>query len=255
MLSKTTRFALIALTAWAKRMNRPSRLYSPVSAIWFRSTETKSTNSFLRLASSRKSKPSDATLASSFASVSSKSMHTPGSPYRTAPCTRNSIANKLLPHPVLPHTRVTRPFGRPPPVTSSNPWIPVGALASDERRTFGLAPGIARLLNGNFQVRHPTYASYPYLRPRYNELGAKADSGEIATDLMPRTDGPQMGLAGSGRRGSGWIVGNTEVILSPDKYRTSPVSALITLRHSHGASRRAARQGYRDRGSRLQISG
>jgi len=31
----------------------------------------------------------------------------------------------------------------------------VGALASDERTTFDLALGIARLLNGNFQVRPP----------------------------------------------------------------------------------------------------
>src|SRR5579859_398543 len=55
-------------------------------------------------------------------------MHTPGSAYRMAPCTRNSIANELLPQPALSRTRVTRPFGRPPPVTSSRPWIPVGAV-------------------------------------------------------------------------------------------------------------------------------
>src|SRR5579863_7629203 len=97
-------------------------------------------------------------------------MHTPGSPYRTAPCTRNSIANKLLPHPALPHTRVTRPLGRPPPVTSSSPWIPVGAFASRVCTTFDLALDIARLLNWNLRFQPETDVSYPYSRRRYNKF-------------------------------------------------------------------------------------
>ena len=41
-----------------------------------------------------------------------------------------------------PHTSVTRPFGMPPPVTSSSPRIPVGALGSEVRTTFDLTRGI-----------------------------------------------------------------------------------------------------------------
>src|SRR5436190_6604874 len=73
-------------------------------------------------------------------------MHTPDSPYSTAPCTRNSSASKVLPQPALPHTSVVRPFGRPPPVTSSSPSIPVGAFGSGVRDSFNLARGIARRL-------------------------------------------------------------------------------------------------------------
>jgi hypothetical protein len=56
-------------------------------------------------------------------------MKTPGSPNRVAPATRNCMANSVLPHPGPPHTRVGRPAGNPPPVISSNPEIPVGALS------------------------------------------------------------------------------------------------------------------------------
>src|SRR5688500_2295524 len=55
-------------------------------------------------------------------------MKTPGSPYSTAPCTRNSVANIVLPQPAAPHTSVGRPRGKPPLVTSSRPWIPVAAF-------------------------------------------------------------------------------------------------------------------------------
>src|SRR5690348_6934678 len=56
------------------------------------------------------------------------------------------MASKVLPQPALPHTSVVRPFGNPPPVTSSSPSIPVGAFGSGVRDIFNLARGIARLL-------------------------------------------------------------------------------------------------------------
>src|SRR5438309_4468250 len=47
-----------------------------------------------------------------------------------APRTRNSIESRVLPQPALPQTRVGLPRGRPPPVISSRPWIPVGAFGN-----------------------------------------------------------------------------------------------------------------------------
>lgn len=40
------------------------------------------------------------------------------------------MESKVLPHPALPHMSVGRPRGKPPPVISSSPWIPVGALGN-----------------------------------------------------------------------------------------------------------------------------
>src|SRR6185295_8547985 len=60
----------------------------------------------------------------------SNAMNTPGSPCSTAPRTRNSIANRVLPQPALPHTSVGRPFGSPPPVLSSKQTIPVATFGS-----------------------------------------------------------------------------------------------------------------------------
>ena len=57
-------------------------------------------------------------------------MKTPGSLNWEAPLTRNSIANKVLPQPVLPQTSVGRPFGSPPLVIVSKPSIPVSTFAS-----------------------------------------------------------------------------------------------------------------------------
>src|SRR5690349_14011653 len=54
----------------------------------------------------------------------------PGSSNWVAPRMRNSTANMVLPHPGLPQTIVGRPLGSPPPVTSSNPGIPVADFAS-----------------------------------------------------------------------------------------------------------------------------
>src|ERR1700722_5265079 len=62
-------------------------------------------------------------------------MKTPGSSYSVAPRTRNSIANKVLPQPAPPQTRVGRSAGNPPPVISSSPRIPLRAL----RKAFKVA--------------------------------------------------------------------------------------------------------------------
>src|SRR6266849_1501863 len=61
------------------------------------------------------------------------------------------MASKVLPQPALPHTSVVRPFGSPPPVTSSSPSIPVGVFGSGVRDVFNLAWGIARQSNQSFR--------------------------------------------------------------------------------------------------------
>src|SRR5690349_5528838 len=57
-------------------------------------------------------------------------LKTPGSPYSSAPRTRNSIPSSVLPQPALPQISVGRPFGSPPHVISSSPAMPVGVFAS-----------------------------------------------------------------------------------------------------------------------------
>ena len=147
MLSSTTRFALIAFTAWPRRMNNPSRLDSPLSSISFRSMRTWSSNSFLRFTSSPKSRPRDQTLVASLSVASSNSMHTPGSPHWSAPCTRNSIASKVLPQPALPHTRRGTALRQP----SARYFIQSfdscrGFWQRRARRFFNLARGMGRPL-------------------------------------------------------------------------------------------------------------
>ena len=88
-----------------------------------------------------RSKPSDATFWASSSAVSSKAMNTPGSPI-SMPRTRNSTEKRVLPAPALPQTRVGRPRGRPPPVISSRPRMPLRALGNVERTTdFPASPG------------------------------------------------------------------------------------------------------------------
>src|SRR6266542_1586384 len=129
MVSRTTRLAPMESMAWPRRTKRPSRSYSPLSSISPRSILTKSmTSSFLRCSASR-SKPREATLLASSASVSSKARQTPGSPCWTAPLTRNSMAKRVLPQPAPPQTSAVRPRGRPPPVIWSKPSMPEEVLA------------------------------------------------------------------------------------------------------------------------------
>jgi len=68
-----------------------------------------------------KIKTQGSNVLSQFPAVSSNDIKTPGSSYWSAPCTRNSIAKRVLPLPALPHTSVGRPFGSPPNVISSSP--------------------------------------------------------------------------------------------------------------------------------------
>ena len=76
-----------------------------------------------------RSNPSDATFDRRSSMVSSNATNTPGSSNSGIPRTRNSIAISVLPHPAGPQTSVGRPRGRPPPVTSSSPLMPVGVLS------------------------------------------------------------------------------------------------------------------------------
>ena len=46
------------------------------------------------------------------------------------------MASRVLPQPALPQTSVGLPCGRPPPVISSRPWMPVGHLGSDSLFSF-----------------------------------------------------------------------------------------------------------------------
>jgi hypothetical protein len=65
-------------------------------------------------------------------------MITPGSPKSTAPLTINSMANSVLPAPALPHISVERPWGSPPLVISSRPFIPVADFDKLGREDFDL---------------------------------------------------------------------------------------------------------------------
>jgi hypothetical protein len=56
---------------------------------------------------------------------------------------------RVLPQPALPQTNVGRPFGKPPKVISSSPWIPVGVLGSDIARYFPLF--IAFIMGDTFE--------------------------------------------------------------------------------------------------------
>jgi hypothetical protein len=60
--------------------------------------------------------------------VSSKATKMPGSLQSRAPWARNCKAMMVLPEPGPPTSKVVRPRGRPPPVISSKPAIPVGTL-------------------------------------------------------------------------------------------------------------------------------
>lgn len=101
------------------------------AAVWARTASRRRARLVRRCSSWARSKPSEATFAMRSSLDSSNATNTPGSPNSTIPRTRNSVASKVFPHPAGPQTRVGRPRGRPPPVTSSRPLIPVGALGSD----------------------------------------------------------------------------------------------------------------------------
>src|SRR6185312_2804087 len=78
--------------------------------------------------SSARFQPKLSAFAMSRFEASSKATKIPGSLHSCAPCTRNWSERMVLPEPGPPTSSVVRPRGRPPPVISSRPVIPVGAL-------------------------------------------------------------------------------------------------------------------------------
>ena len=130
IVSRTTRRAPTDCTAEARRMNRPSRSKSPVATISDASIRTASMTRRPSASSPARSKPSEATFSVRSAADSSNASRTPGSSNSCAPRTRNSSPNNVLHEPGPPVTRVARPCGSPPPVSSSKPRMPVGALAN-----------------------------------------------------------------------------------------------------------------------------
>src|SRR3954447_900175 len=82
----------------------------------------------------------DATLLLMSCGDSSKAIRTPGSLNSVAPRTRNSRPIIVLPEPGPPQTTVVRPRGKPPPLISSNPLMPVGHLGKRGREADGRAP-------------------------------------------------------------------------------------------------------------------
>ena len=78
-------------------------------------------------------------LAASSCAFSSNIMKTPCSPNCIAPSTMKVAASMVLPHPGPPTTKVGRPRGRPPPVISSRPPMPVKAFCSGRSEPFVLS--------------------------------------------------------------------------------------------------------------------
>src|ERR1035437_8968529 len=78
----------------------------------------------------------------------------PGSLQSFAPCARNCSASMVLPEPGPPTSSVVRPRGKPPPVISSKPAMPVGALVGTftrgDRTDFILPPVVIII---NFLLR------------------------------------------------------------------------------------------------------
>jgi len=110
-LSRTTRFALSSLRVGQTDEQAIEVVFSRLGNL-ASFNEDVIKNSFLRLTRSE-DQTQGRDVGRQLFLGSSKFIHTPGSPYRTAPWTRNSIANKLLPLPALPQTRETRPLGGP----------------------------------------------------------------------------------------------------------------------------------------------
>jgi hypothetical protein len=84
------------------------------------------------------------------------------------------MANRVLPQPAPPQTRVGRPWGNPPPVISSSPVIPVGHLDRTSRIGFAFLLGLAiyssldfkktcagEILHLQFNLMHVQFVEYP----------------------------------------------------------------------------------------------
>ena len=137
----------------------------------------KSRNNFFLSDRAFKSKPSEATLRVISSGVSSKASSTPGSPYSSTPLTRNSIPSIVLPQPGPPHTIVVRPRGKPPPLISSRPRMPVGAFSSpcERSRTLSVPVSVSNashvyLWRLNLSLaKHPDRSTRPNRRKKSND--------------------------------------------------------------------------------------
>ncbi len=121
IVSRTMRFAPTEAIACSRRMNNPSRSYSPLSSISLRSMCTWSTASFFCWMSDGRSNPREATSPAISSPDSSNVISTPGSPNCSAPLMRKLMARSVLPDPAAPQMSVGRPAGKPPFVISSSP--------------------------------------------------------------------------------------------------------------------------------------
>ena len=97
-------------------------------------------------------------------------MKTPGSPI-SMPRTRNSTENRVLPAPALPQTRVGRPRGRPPPVISSRPRMPLLTLGNADTGARFLA-GTRGLLLAAIRATAARWGRSSVLRLARGTMGA-----------------------------------------------------------------------------------
>ena len=75
----------------------------------------------------------------------------------------------VLPQPAPPQTSVGRPRGRPPPVMTSRPWMPVGHFASLAR---GGGAGLGRRLIGGLSTVRCDVATTPASADGRTRVGA-----------------------------------------------------------------------------------
>src|SRR5450631_4773661 len=180
-LSMATLLAPNFSTAQASRTISASRLNSPVSTAWC-SRLSASTSSRPSASNPSMSKSSELTSATTSARFCSNVRNTPRSPYSVTPLTRNCNANRLLPEPGGPHTKLGRPAGNPPPVISSKPTIPVGLFGSCGPP---LSPGFSASVLANTPPRIEETHRYPLIVTR-----APAKQKALAHGSEPLPAGP-----------------------------------------------------------------
>ena len=147
MVSSTTRLAPIASIAWPRRMNSPSRSYSPVSSISLRSiVHVVDHQLLLRDQRRSRSKPSDPTFCASSSAVSSKAHEDAG-----LADLRGAADEELHAEQRLAAARAAADERRPAARQAaagdfSSPWMPVGHFASRGRAAAATALGLRRML-------------------------------------------------------------------------------------------------------------
>src|ERR1700722_9581923 len=141
--SNTIRRVFCFLDWVSKPANMPQRSKSPDCARSGAGCASTNSNCLPRKSWSRQSKPS--AFAMMRWEVSSKATKMPGSAKTRAPFARNCRPKMVFPEPGPPCTKAVRARGRPPPVISSKPAIPVGAFldaATKCERTAVIVPSI-----------------------------------------------------------------------------------------------------------------